>query len=225
MAKTVAPRARRAGRTPAERDERTESRILAAAHVVFVRRGTAGARMQEIAQEARVNQALLHYYFRSKDRLAEAVFQRAAAQLLPRVIAVLGSDAAIEDKVAQVINLELDHLLRAPFLPGYFLSELHHHPERVPQLISAITGLPPGDISSKVFGKLRIQIARLVDAGTMHPITPDQFVVNLLALCVFPFAARPMLMALLNVDQRGFERFIERRRTELVPFFLKALRP
>jgi TetR/AcrR family transcriptional regulator len=212
-------------RRPTDRDERTETRILEAAHAVFVRRGTAGARMQEIAHEAGVNQALLHYYFRSKDRLAEAVFRRAASELLPRVIAVLSSDAAVEDKVAQVVELELSHLLRAPFLPGYLISELHHHPERVPQLVSAITGLRPGDISSKVFVKLRAQIAAQVDAGAMRPITPDQFVVNLLALCVFPFAARPMLMALLGIDAKGFERFIDRRRLELVPFFLKALRP
>lgn len=207
------------------RDERTEERILEAAHAVFVRRGTAGARMQEIAHEAGVNQALLHYYFRSKERLAEAVFRRAASELLPRVIDVLGSDATLEDKVARVVELELDHLLRAPFLPGYLISELHHHPERVPQLISAITGLSLGDISSKVFVKLQAQIAARVEAGTLHPITPDQFVVNLLALCVFPFAARPMLMALLGIDRQGFERFIGRRRTELIPFFLKALRP
>ncbi|HEX2339398.1 MAG TPA: helix-turn-helix domain-containing protein [Vicinamibacterales bacterium] len=207
------------------RDERTEARVLEAAHTVFVRRGTAGARMQEIAHEAGVNQALLHYYFRSKERLAEAVFRRAAGELLPRVIDVLGADVAIEDKVARVVELELDHLLRAPFLPGYLISELHHHPERVPQLISAITGLSPGDISSKVFVKLRAQIGARVEAGTMRAITPDQFVVNLLALCVFPFAARPMLMALLGVDREGFERFIGRRRTELIPFFLKALRP
>jgi TetR/AcrR family transcriptional regulator len=207
------------------RDERTETRILEAAHAVFVRRGTAGARMQEIAQEAGVNQALLHYYFRSKDRLAEAVFRRAASELLPRVIGVLSSDAALEDKVAQVVELELAHLLRAPFLPGYLISELHHHPERVPQLVSAITGLSPGDISSKVFVKLRAQIAAQVQSGAIRPITADQFVVNLLALCVFPFAARPMLMALLGIDAKGFQRFIDRRRLELVPFFLKALRP
>jgi AcrR family transcriptional regulator len=206
-------------------DARTEARILEAAHAVFVRRGTAGARMQEIAAEAGVNQALLHYYFRSKARLAEAVFRRAATQLLPRVIAVLGSDATIEDKVARVVELELDHLLRAPFLPGYLISELHHHPERVPQLISAITGLSPGEISSKVFGTLHAQIRERVEAGTLRPITPDQFVVNLLALCVFPFAARPLLMALLGIDHKQFERFIERRRTELIPFFLKALCP
>jgi hypothetical protein len=59
----------------------------------------------------------------------------------------------------------------------------------------------------------------------MHPIAPDQFIVNLLSMCVFPFAARPMLMALLGFDQAGFDRFIDRRRRELAPFFLRALRP
>ena len=216
---------RRGKARAARRDERTEARILEAAHAVFVRRGTAGARMQEIAEEARVNQALLHYYFRTKDRLAEAVFRRAAAGLLPRVVAILGSDAPLDEKVSRVVKLELDSLLRAPFLPGYLISELHHHPERSPQLISAVTGLTPGEISRQVLKKLHEQIAEQVRAGKMHPITPDQFVVNLLALCVFPFAARPMLMALFGTNRSGFERFIARRRAELGPFFLRALRP
>jgi TetR/AcrR family transcriptional regulator len=207
------------------RDARTEARILEAAHAVFVRRGTAGARMQEIAEEAGVNQALLHYYFRTKERLAEAVFRRAATQLLPSVIAVLASEAPLEEKVERVVQLELHHLLRAPFLPGYIISELHHHPERVPQLVSAITGLQPREIPARIFTRLEAQIAERVRGGEMRSITPDQFVVNLVALCIFPFAARPMLMALLGMDQRGFEGFIDRRRTELVPFFLRALRP
>src|SRR5437870_12198609 len=94
------------------RDGDTERRILDAAHAVFVRRGTAGARMQEIAAEARVNQALLHYYFRSKDRLAKAAFARAASQLMPAVIQVLGSNDELEHKIARVVELEIDHLSR-----------------------------------------------------------------------------------------------------------------
>src|SRR6202521_2182169 len=85
-------------------DGQTEQRILDAAHVVFLRRGTAGARMQDIATEAGVNQALLHYYFRSKARLSEAVFRRAAQQLFPRVIEVIASEAELEDKVTRVVQ-------------------------------------------------------------------------------------------------------------------------
>ena len=213
-------RVKRAGST-----EETERRILDAAHAVFVRAGTAGARTLEIAKEAGVNPALLHYYFRTKERLAEAVFRRAAGQLLPAVVRILGSDAPLEDKVEQVVQVELQFLSKAPYLPAYILSELAHHPDRAPQLIAAVTGEVPVAIGTHLRSVLATQIDARVRDRTMHPISPDQFAVNLLALCVFPFAARPLFMALFGIDQKGFEQFIDRRRRELAPFFLRALRP
>src|SRR5688500_20320177 len=95
-------------RSAAERDGYTEQRILDAAHAVFMRTGTAGARMQESAREAGVNSALLHYYFRSKDRLAEAVFHRAAAQRFPAVVGVPASARSLPDKVRAIVEIELD---------------------------------------------------------------------------------------------------------------------
>ncbi len=207
------------------RDRDTERRILDAAHAVFVRRGTAGARMQEIAVEAGVNQALLHYYFRSKDQLAQTAFARAASQFMPAVIEVMASDGELEDKVARVVALELDHLSRVPFLPGYILGEVTHRPERARQLILAMAGQSPDDIRPRMFGALEAQIAARVAAGTMHPIAPHTFMVNLMSLCIFPFAARPMLMAMLGLDDRGFAQFIATRREDLPAFFLRGLRP
>jgi len=224
-----APRRRRrppAPRRPPRRDGDTEQRILDAAHAVFVRRGTAGARMQEIAGEAQVNQALLHYYFRSKEQLARAAFERAGSQLMPAVIRVVASDDPLEEKVARVIALELDHLSRAPYLPGYIIGEVAHHPERAQQLIAAMSGgLTPEVIRPRVFGALKRQIDARVAAGAMRPIAPESFMVNLVSLCIFPFAARPMLQAILGLDAAGFDRFIARRRDDLVAFFLGALRP
>jgi TetR/AcrR family transcriptional regulator len=210
---------------PASRDRDTEQRILDAAHAVFLRRGTAGARTQEIAKEAGVNSALLHYYFRTKERLAAAVFQRAASQLMPAVIGILASDANLEEKVHQVVDVELRQLLATPYLPGYIISELTHHPDRAAQLFSSATGLSPAEIRARVFKVLRAQINARVRARRMHAISPQQFAVNLLALCVFPFAARPMVMAFVGLDDAGFRQFVERRRKELAPFFLRALRP
>ena len=210
---------------PAAKDRTTEQQILDAAHTVFLRRGTSGTRMQDIAAEAGVNQALLHYYFRSKERLSESVFRRAAAELLPRVIEVMASELSIEDKVARVVELELDYLLRVPYLPGYIISELHHHPERARQLLSAVTGMTPEDVRPKVVTRLREQLDAGLRDGRFRSMAPDQFIVNLFSLCIFPFAARPMLMALLGFDQQGFERFIGQRRDQLTAFVLGAMRP
>lgn len=206
-------------------DGDTEVRILEAARQVFLRRGTAGARMAEIAEQAGVNQALLHYYFRSKARLAEAVFQRAARDLFPAVIETLMSDVPLDEKVRQVVDIELGTLLRHPFLPGYILSELNHHPERVEQFIEVTAGVRIDEVAPRLFERLGAQIEAAVEAGEMRPIAPEQFVINLVSLCIFPFAARPMISAITGVDDEGFRAMIERRRTELPEFILRGLRP
>ena len=208
-----------------KKDGDTEQRILDAAHTVFVRRGTAGARMQETAAEAGVNQALLHYYFRNKEQLSRAAFARAAKGFMPAVVQVIASEGELEDKVRRIIDLELDHLARAPYLPGYIISEITHDPERAAQLVAAVTGLTPPELGPRVLGTLRRQIEARVKAGVMRPIGPESFVVNLMALCIFPFAARPMVQAMLGMDDRRFGQFIARRHEDLPAFFLGALRP
>lgn len=72
---------------------------------------------------------------------------------------------------------------------------------------------------------LRRQLAREARAGHIAPIAAEQFIVNLVSLCIFPFAARPMIMALLGLSDADFVRFIDARRTELPTFFLRALQP
>ncbi|HKP75066.1 MAG TPA: helix-turn-helix domain-containing protein [Longimicrobiaceae bacterium] len=206
-------------------DQETEQRILDAAHAVFMRRGTEGARMQEIAEEAGVNKALLHYYFRSKDKLAEAVFVRAGRRLFPPVIATLTSELPLEDKVRRVVEIELDNLSASPHLPGYVLCEVNHHPERVGQLAGAMAGRPVEGFGRGIAAGLQAQIDERVAQGKMRPIAAEQFMANLLSLCLFPFAAQPMLRALMAWDADGFTRFVEERKRTLPEFFLNALRP
>jgi len=207
------------------KDSDTENRILHAARTVFIRRGTSGARMQEIAEEAGVNQALLHYYFRSKERLSEAVFSEVAGRMFPAIIQILAGDDAIEKKVSSVVATYLDTMSRSPFLPGYLISELHHHPERVPQLLKGVAGIEVSTALKPVLEKLDRQISAEVKAGRMRRIPAQQFMANLISLCVFPFAAQPMLRAAFGLDEDGFAKFIATRRKELPQFIMNALTP
>ena len=208
-----------------DKDSSTENRILHAARTVFIRRGTSGARMQEIAEEAGVNQALLHYYFRSKERLSEAVFSEVAGRMFPAIIQILAGDDPIEKKVSSVVATYLDTMSRSPFLPGYLISELHHHPERVPQLLKGVAGIEVSTALKPVLEKLDRQISAEVKAGRMRRIPAQQFMANLISLCVFPFAAQPMLRAAFGLDEDGFAKFIATRRKELPQFIMNALTP
>jgi TetR/AcrR family transcriptional regulator len=222
-AKTGRTTPAKGGRRTAERDLDTERRILDAAHVVFVRRGTAGARMQEIADEARVNKALLHYYFRSKDRLAEAVFHRVARGLFARLAQILTSERDLDELVRAIVALYIDQLSETPYAPAYIISEVSHHPERASQFVAMLR--QAGAHPMQALNVLQAKIDARVRAGAMRPIPARQFFVNLVSLCVFPFAARPLLCAVLDLDAEGFADFIRQRRAQLPEFFLEALRP
>jgi len=212
--------------TDADRDVDTETKILDAAHAVFLRVGTAGARMQEIADEAGVNKALLHYYFRSKERLASAVFERVARSLFMRLGMVAMANVDLETKVRRIIATYLDEFTQTPYAPGYLICEMNQNPDRAAQLLSMIGG-PISDNAPAIpfLGALAAEIQQQVAAGKMRPIPPRQFLANLVSLCVFPFAARPMLSVVFRMDDAGFREFIEERKATLPEFFLSALRP
>lgn len=212
--------------TSGEHDGDTETRILDAAHAVFVRVGTSGARMQEIADEAGVNKALLHYYFRSKDRLASAVFGRVARSLFPRLGMAATANVDIETKVRVIIATYLNEFERTPYAPGYVICEMNQNPDRAKQLIDLLGApLTNGEPAIPFLGVLAAQIQERVAAGQMRPIPPRQFLANLVSLCVFPFAARPMLCVVFRMDDAGFRDFIEERKATLPDFFLNSLRP
>lgn len=212
----------RRGGSAAHEDD-TERRILDAAHVVFVRRGTAGARMQEIADEAGVNKALLHYYFRSKDRLSEAVFQRVARALFGRINQILMSEAALDDKVRGIIGVYFTQLAETPYAPAYVISEVNHHPERAAQFVAMMQ--QAGAHPARFLEVLQTQIDARVRAKTLRRISARQFFVHLVSLCIFAFAARPLLCAVLQLDEAGFAAFMRERQAELPEFFLGAMRP
>lgn len=199
-------------------DRETRERILDAAHAVFLRKGTASSRTQEIAAEAGVNKALVHYYFGTKAALADAIFEREMAALTPLIFGILADEnRSIEQKVRDIVRVQIEFHSARPYLAGYMISEMHAEPERVAAMV-AKRGSPPRDV-------LRRQIQEGVKAGTLRPISAEQFIVNLMGLLIFPFALRPGLSVLLNLDPTSWAAFMEERKRLLPDLILAGLRP
>ena len=211
--------------SPPERDLDTESKILQAARVVFTRRGTSGARMQEIAAEAGVNQALIHYYFGSKEQLAERIFFEAAGKLLQAMSVFANPTATLRELVEQFVAAYIDTIRHTPFIPGYILAETTQSPERLDALMQRALGAAPAQIAMRARVRIEQLIVAHVADGTMRPLTPRQLLVNVMALVAFPFVARPILSAVLAADGADFDDFIDERKHELPGFILNALRP
>jgi TetR/AcrR family transcriptional regulator len=204
---------------PAPRaDQETRERILDAAHTVFIRKGTAGSRTQEIAAEAGVNKALVHYYFGTKAALADAIFERALGTLVPKIFGILADPTrTIEEKVPAIVREQIDFHSARPYFAGYMVSELHAEPDRIARLMTR-HGKVPLDV-------LRRQLREGAKAGKIRRISAEQFVANMMGLLIFPFAIRPALVELLSLDDAGWRGFLEERRRILPDFFMAGLRP
>ena len=208
-----------------ERDLDTETKILEAARLVFTRLGTAGARVQDIAAEARVNQALVPYYFGSKEDLAERVFFEAAGGMMQAMRVVLDPALTLEQLIERFVTAYIDTVRKTPFIPGYVLAEVSQNPERLDALMQRAIGAAPGQLGPMMQQRVAQLVSAGVAAGTVRPIPPRQLLVNVMALVGFPFVARPILSALMSHDGASFDQFLDERRRELPGFILNALRP
>ena len=127
----------------------TEGKILDAAKKVFTKKGMYGARMQEIADEAGINKALLHYYFRSKDKLFDAIFHEAFHDFVPRAFKSFKSEMPFEDKLSLFVSNYIDIIIENPYLPLFIINEINQKPERLGQLMQVV-GLVQGTIFEEI---------------------------------------------------------------------------
>jgi len=195
----------------------TEALILDAARKVFLEKGFDGSTMQQIANVSGINKALLHYYFRSKDRLFEAVFMEAFSKMVPNLFKIFTADIPFIEKIRALVNAYISALQAYPQIPQFILHELHRNPGRIIDLMHS-TGLEP----EMVMNIIRMELKR----GNLVEIEPQQFMVNLLALCIFPFAARPMIQGFIfKNDAKAYKDFLEKRKTEVADFIIKAITP
>jgi AcrR family transcriptional regulator len=194
-----------------------EEKILAAARKVFTSKGMAAARMQDIADEAGINKAMLHYYFRDKDKLFEMVFTAEAQKFFPKINRILQSDEPLFDKIENFVNEYLDEMVEHPYLPWFVLNELNRDPDQFMYKIWGGENLPRP-------GKFLEQIEKEIRKGTIKRIKPVHLLLNLLSMTIFPFAAKPMITRNLHLTEPDFREIMQQRRKEIPKFIIDSIR-
>ena len=195
--------------------DNTEEKILAAAQIVFVKKGMDGARMQEIANEASINKALLHYYFRTKEKLFEAIFRTVFSQILPDIKTFIVADKSIEVKLELFIDKYISLLQKNPYLPTFILREINRDPGILVSIFREL-GFNPKALFS--------MFEKEMDAGKIRKMDPRDLMINILGLSIFPFAARPLLQNMLfENDKKAYTDFLERRKITIKEFILNSI--
>ena len=198
------------------KDENTEDQILEAAKNVFQSKGMDGARMQEIADNAGINKAMLHYYYRSKQLLFEAVFKNAFSLLAPQLNAVLNDDSSIENKIRNFTSNYISFIVKHPYLPNFIIQELNRNHDFILKMKDN-NGFPNIE-------KFKKQVDDEVTKGLIKPISAEQLFINIMALNIFPFVAKPLIMAFTNSDDKHYKQLMEERKTEVANFIINSIK-
>jgi TetR/AcrR family transcriptional regulator len=199
-----------------ENEKLTEEKIFEAATLVFEDEGLTGARMQKIADRAGINKALLHYYFRTKDHLFEAVFTKLAQKMFMKFTPIFEKDLSLEEKIRFFFREHITFMQHNPKLPGFILNEINHNPQRIQKLIKNIE-----------FRNLWLTILdQHKDELYKYNITEEtlpQIMTTIASLSVFPFAAKGILEVIFDNLGVDFDKYIELRKEFAAEFVIKAI--
>jgi TetR/AcrR family transcriptional regulator len=200
-----------------EHEKQTEEKIFESATDVFIDKGMDGARMQDIANHAGINKSLLHYYYRTKDQLFNAVFEKIAGQMFKKFAPVLDENLTLEEKIRFFFREHISFLQRNPRLPSFLLNELNRNPARIRKLIQSI------DVE-KLWLTLEKQHKDELKKYNITRETIPQLMSSIAAISVFPFAARGILEGIFNKMGIDFDDYMEQRKEYAAEFVIRALK-
>jgi len=203
-----------------EPDKNMEQAILQAAERLFMEKGFAMTSTTEIAKAVGCNQALIHYYYRTKEKLFVAVFEKKAAVFFSGFATIDEGAISFEESLRLKIEAHFDMIRANPQLPFLIINELTTNPSRIGSIKERI-----GKIAAGVFIPLESRLKEEIAAGRVRPISAYDLIINMLSLNVMFFVASPIFRAALELSDEEYEWAIDARRRESVEAILRSLRP
>lgn len=194
----------------------TEELILRAAEREFLEKGYAGARTTAIAEAAGVTHAMLHYYFRSKDKLFEQIVAEKMKMLGDIMFGAFGNvELPLKERVIRGVERHFDFLASNPDLPRFIINEIACRPERIELMRAQLLSR-----ASDMLMALQSEFDRLpgprIDALMLF--------VDLISINVFPFIAAPLLERVVGEPLYGtYEDFLQARKRANVKTILEKL--
>lgn len=197
----------------------TEALILQAAEREFLEKGYSGAKTTAIAQAAGVTHAMLHYYFRTKEKLFEKIVADKMDKLKRVMFGVIGNpDLPLRERLKQGVEQHFDFIAENPLLPRFIFNELHEHPERIDQVKNSIAS-----IAAKAIATLQNEIDLKAAKGECNHVDARMLMLDIASLNLFPFIAAPLISSSFGKLFEGREEFLEMRKKENVRTVLGKL--
>ena len=197
-----------------------ENRILEAAKQVFVRKGYEATKMGDVAAEAGIGRTALHYYYRTKEMLFDAIFDQLIGALLPNLGAIIDEDTSFLEKLPKIIDQYVKTLQRNPLFPIFVINELERAPEHIYHSILK----NPSRIEPII--RMRRQMEKEMEQGLLKKLPVYYMATTLISLLVFPMLVRnPFTAVFMGGDTEKYEAFLQERIPFVTDIMIRLLTP
>lgn len=188
----------------------TEQLIMDAAEKIFLDKGFAMTTTTEIARRVGCNQALIHYYFRTKENLFEKLFEKKFLVFTSAISLNTEKPIGLKAMVKEVISKHLDIIAANPKLPFLIINEVTTNPGKFQNIVEQLK-----QKAGLVLESMEKELSIEKEKGTIRDVSAFDLLLNILSLNIFMFLAKPMLMGVRNFSTQEFEEFIISRKDEI----------
>jgi transcriptional regulator, tetR family len=201
-------------------DQNMELKILESAEKLFLEQGFLKTTTGQIAQLAGCNQALVHYYYRTKEQLFERVYEQKIQLLFSNFIAEVETCDSFEESITRMVRMHFRFLKENPMLPSFLLNECLNNPlERMSALKAKLSVLIP-----TVKRRLEETLNREIAAGNIRPISVLDLLFSIISLNVMPFLVMPLFQNLSDSSCEEMQTLLAHREEETVNLILARLK-
>ncbi|MTL33303.1 TetR family transcriptional regulator, partial [Turicibacter sanguinis] len=192
-------------------EQSMENIILETAERLFLDKGFALTSTTEIAREAGCNQALVHYYFRTKEQLFIRIFEEKIKIFAGAFFSIDEKPGTFLEKLKRKIEAHFDIIARNPKIPFLLINEITTNPQRIQALHKSI-----GDYPTEIIRKMSEELNEAIARGEVRPITVLDLILTVLSLNVLPQLLRPILEEVMPLPPEEVQKLIARRKEENV---------
>jgi len=196
----------------------TEQQIMEAAEELFLNKGFALTTTTEIARKVGCNQALVHYYFRTKENLFGKLFEKKFILFTSAISVDPLKNCGLKEKIETIITKHLEVIAANPKLPFLIINEVTTNPARFENIVSILR-----EHSYPILEALEKELAIERERGNVRDISAFDLLLNILSLNIFMFLAKPLLQGIRNFSSEEFDAFVIKRREEIVKTILGGI--
>lgn len=196
-----------------------EEQILLVAKELFMQNGYEGVSTTQVAKAVGCNQALVHYYYRTKQNLFKIICQQEIQKMLKILADIPQEDISFENFIEKIIEAQIGFLKNNPDAPFFIIGELRHNSEVLRMMRELFS-----EFGKEIVGKIRMFVKMKQSKGELNDVSVEDLLIDIVSLDVMSFVGQVLFTQILEMDSQTQEAFLERRKTHIKKLILSSIK-